>query len=178
MVSQSGRREHGRSTPISHLSRGRMGGGGNPSSLPTNIWSRWGSWPFGHKYGRVNPYPHQLKNSGEQAQHLARAAQLSQHCLCKCGRASPETVTMEELSPSPICLVAKQAGEKCSPCPHHPPINARGKWRNDPEVIRVGEPSITSSSCNTWESKPCTSPGKDNRVNTVCIGVGEPAWKL
>lgn len=50
--------------------------------------------------------------------------------------------------------------------------------RTCPVVIIVGELSLTLNSCNTWENRPYTSPGKYNRANPDSAGVGELAMKL
>lgn len=36
----------------------------------------------------------------------------------------------------------------------------------------------TTISCNTWENRPCTSSGQNNRTNPVSRGVGESAPSL
>ena len=38
----------------------------------------------------------------------------------------------------------------------------------------MGELALTPTSFNTWESRPCTSPGQHNGANPVGTGVGEP----
>ena len=49
-------------------------GGLLPTSPPISAWSRWESWPSGHKSGRAVPDPYQLQHLGEQALHLNRTA--------------------------------------------------------------------------------------------------------
>lgn len=50
-------------------------------------------------------------------------------------------------------------------------INTRGRWKLCPVVLRVGELSLASASCNTSESRSYTSPEKDNRANPTSAGV-------
>lgn len=61
----------------------------------------------------------------------------------------PLVVSMGELSPALICLVAAA-----------PPSKPEAVERACPEVLRVGEQSLPFTSCSTGESGPHISPGQ------------------
>lgn len=89
----------------------------------------------------------------------------------------PKVVSMEVLSPLPICLVEAWAGVSCHIFHLHLLTSGAG-GRADLVVIIVGELSWTPINHNTQENKPCNCPGQHNSINPVNSGVGEPAKKL
>jgi hypothetical protein len=64
--------------------------------------------------------------------------------------------------------------ERCSPSLPYLSPSMAGR-RAGLRVMRVEAMSLTS--CNTWESRPCTSPGQQDRVGPGSGGAvaGEPA---
>lgn len=62
-----------------------------------------------------------------------------------------------------------RAEEEEEPCPSVPVAGGR----LGPVVIIVGDPSLTPTSCNIREGRPCTMPGKHSRTNLLVQVVGE-----
>ena len=58
-------------------------------------------------------------------------------------------------------------------CPS-PPVAV---GRADHEVRRVGELALPLTSCSTWQSGPCTSPGQPSRAGPHGGGTGEQAMR-
>lgn len=88
---------------------------------------------------------------------------------------SPEQTS--KLSPLFNYLEVAWVEESYPPPRHYPPMPENGE-RDGPVVLRVVELTLTPTSCNTWERRPCTSPGQYNTVKPVIRGMREPTLKL
>lgn len=128
------------------------GQGRNDLPLPPII-TLWESWPCGHKNERAVPDSHQLQHLGKKALNLGNTMEpivllkvwMSQLQSSEKGRALPI-----------MCLYCgAMDGESCLPPTSSPSMLEAGE-RADHVVIRVGELSLTPTSCNTWKSRAWT----------------------
>lgn len=110
---------------------------------------------------------------GEMALPLPWATQYSQPCW-RCG--------LSALNKQASChhystTLRWHGWKRATPPRHYPPMPENGE-RDGPVVLRVVELTLTPTSCNTWERRPCTSPGQYNTAKPVIRGMREPTLKL
>lgn len=82
--------------------------------------------------------------------------------------------SMGELALKFICCAVAQARNRY-PSPHLIPHHLRLAGELGPEVTRAGELVLSLTSCNTWESWPCTSSSNIIKLSSLTwVWAGQP----
>lgn len=75
-----------------------------------------------------------------------------------------------------VCWKVVLMRERCPPpfCHPSPPMT---NGRAAPGITRMGELAISFTSCNTWESRPCTFLGQQVEQALAAEVAGEQEWE-